>query len=393
MRLRTVLFVAVLAAVLLLLHGIPWWRLVLAPAWPTPVTVVGSVLALAALVGFPIVMGKGHGRAGRDGLAVLGDTWLGVVWQLFTISILGGIADLVLAVAGVHGPSRPRVVAAVCVAVTAASCGWSAFQARRIPRVRTVQVPLARLGAGLDGLRVVMITDTHFGPINRGRWSAGVVDRVNSLAADVLVHAGDLADGSIEKRRHQVEPLRGAAAALERVYVTGNHEYRSGAASWVAQMEELGWTALRNRHLVVEKGGSAMILAGIDDLTAAGSGVAGHGADLAAALSGADPDLPVVLLAHQPKQVRTAAAAGVDLQLSGHTHGGQIWPFHYLVRAEQGALAGLSWHRAAGASPLAGTPERRTALYTSRGTGFWGPPFRLFAPSEITLLVLRAVGA
>jgi predicted MPP superfamily phosphohydrolase len=121
-----------------------------------------------------------------------------------------------------------------------------------------------------------------------------------------------------------------------------------------------------------------LTVAGIDDLTARGSGVPGHGADLDAALADVDDRMPVVLLAHQPKAVRIAAARGVDLQISGHTHGGQMWPFHYLVKAEQGALAGLSQH------------GERTTLYTSRGSGFWGPPFRIFAPSEISLLVLRA---
>ena len=243
-----------------------------------------------------------------------------------------------------------------------------------MPRVRTVEIPVARLGAGLDGLRLVVIADTHFGPINRARWSAALVDRVNDLKPDLLAHAGDLVDGSIEKRSTQVAPLGNAEASLARVYITGNHEYMSGAAQWLTRMDELGWTVLHNRHLVIERGGDKLAVAGIDDLTAKGSGVPGHGADLAAALDGLDSDLPIVLLAHQPKSVRMSAPAGIDLQVSGHTHGGQLWPFHYLVRAEQGALAGLSRH------------GERTTLYTSRGSGFWGPPFRIFAPSEISLL-------
>ena len=135
---------------------------------------------------------------------------------------------------------------------------------------------------------------------------------------------------------------------------------------------------LHNRHVVLRRGAAALALAGVDDLTAAGSGQPGHGADLTAALAGLPAEVPVVLLAHQPKQVRAGVAAGVDLQLSGHTHGGQIWPFHLIVRIEQGALQGLS------------RPGGRTQLYTTRGAGFWGPPFRVFAPAEISLLVLRA---
>jgi predicted MPP superfamily phosphohydrolase len=134
---------------------------------------------------------------------------------------------------------------------------------------------------------------------------------------------------------------------------------------------------LHNRHLVVERGGDRLVVAGVDDATAMGSGLDGHGADLGAALASADPDLPVLLLAHQPKQVMAAVDAGVDLQISGHTHGGQIWPFNFLVRLDQPVVQGLSSH------------GERTQLYTSRGTGFWGPPLRVFAPSEITLLTLR----
>jgi hypothetical protein len=129
---------------------------------------------------------------------------------------------------------------------------------------------------------------------------------------------------------------------------------------------------------VVERGGDRMVIAGVDDYTAAGSGLVGHREDLGAALSGADPALPVLLLAHQPKQVGHAVEHGVDLQISGHTHGGQIWPFHLLVRTDQPVLQGLSRH------------GQRTQLYTSRGTGFWGPPMRVFAPSEITLITLRS---
>ncbi len=377
MRPRPGVFLPVLVAVLLLLHGLPWWRLVVAPQWSTAVTLAGTVFALVALVGFPLAMWKGHGRARRDGLAILGDSWLGVIWQLFVWTAIGQLLGLVLAIAGVDNPGRARWVAGAVLVWVMVLCAWGFWQARRVPSVRTTDIPIAGLGPGLDGLRIVVVADTHFGPINRARWSAALVRKVNSLKPDLLAHAGDLVDGSIDQRSAQVAPLATAEASLARVYITGNHEYMSGAADWVAHMKDLGWTVLHNQHLVIERGGSRLVVAGIDDLTAKGSGVPGHGADLAAALAGRDLDLPVVLLAHQPKSVRISAPVGVDLQISGHTHGGQLWPFHYLVRAEQGALAGVSYH------------GDRTTLYTSRGSGFWGPPFRIFAPSEISLLILR----
>jgi predicted MPP superfamily phosphohydrolase len=279
---------------------------------------------------------------------------------------------------GVDDPARSRIVALAVLVVATTLLVWGYAEAMRVPRVKHVDVVIDRLGRGLDGLRVVMITDTHYGPIDRSRWSAKTIDRVNELDADVLCHVGDIADGSAEVREPQSRPLEHARAGLARVYVTGNHEYIGEAQGWVDYMADIGWDTLHNRHIVVERNGDRLVIAGVDDATARGSGQAGHGANHEAALANADPDLPVLLLAHQPKQIGQAVAAGVDLQISGHTHGGQIWPFNFLVRLDQPVVHGLSRH------------GERTQLYTSRGTGFWGPPFRVFAPSEITVLTLRS---
>ncbi|MEU1150766.1 MULTISPECIES: metallophosphoesterase [unclassified Streptomyces] len=364
-----------------LLWTVPCWVLLYAGQhWPLPVTLVGTALFALGLIGMPLAMMRGHGRRQQDRAAIVGDILLGTSWVLFTWSVLLGVLPLVvLAVAGAgDGQNRSRIVTCAVLGVSAVLLAWGYAEAHRVPRVRNVDVHLPRLGAGLDGTRVVLITDTHYGPLDRARWSARVCERVNTLDADLVCHTGDIADGTAERRRAQAEPLGTVRATRARVYVTGNHEYYSQAQGWVDLMDELGWEPLRNRHLLLERGGDTLVVAGVDDVTAESSGLAGHRAHLAGALHGADPDLPVLLLAHQPKFIDRAAAGGVDLQLSGHTHGGQIWPFHHLVRIDQPALAGLSRHGA------------RTLLYTSRGTGFWGPPFRVFAPSEITLLVLRS---
>jgi predicted MPP superfamily phosphohydrolase len=326
------------------------------------------------------MMTFGHARH-RDWAAVTGDVLLGTVWILFVWSVFGQLLGLGLWAAGMSDPTRARVVAGVVAVTVVVLLAWGHFEAMRVPRVKDVEVGIARLGPGLDGLRVVMITDTHYGPINRARWSAAVIDRVNDLDADVVCHVGDVADGTVEVRLGQAAPLAEVRARLGRVYVTGNHEYFSEAQGWLDHFEDIGWDALHNRHIVVERGGDRLVVAGVDDRTARSSGVDGHGADLDAALAGADPALPVLLLAHQPKQIPAAVEAQVDLQISGHTHGGQIWPFNFLVRLDQPVVHGLSRHGA------------RTQLYTSRGTGFWGPPFRVFAPSEITVLTLRRSGA
>ncbi|WP_327691925.1 MULTISPECIES: metallophosphoesterase [unclassified Streptomyces] len=377
--LRLMRFLPLIAPVLL--WTVPCWLLLhTGQHWPLPVTLVGTALFALGLVGMPLAMVRGHGRRQQDWAAIIGDTLLGSIWVLFTWSVVFGVLlRLALTVTGGgDGQDRARIVTWAVLGTAAVLLTWGFAEARRVPRVRRLDVQLPRLGAGLDGTRVVLITDTHYGPLNRARWSARVCETVNTLKADLVCHTGDIADGTAERRRAQAAPLGTVQATRARVYVTGNHEYYSEAQGWVDLMDELGWEPLRNRHLLLERGGDTLVVAGVDDVTAESSGLAGHGAHLAGALHGADPDHPVLLLAHQPKFVDRAAAGGVDLQLSGHTHGGQIWPFHHLVRLDQPALAGLSHH---------GT---RTLLYTSRGTGFWGPPFRVFAPSEITLLVLRS---
>ena len=370
-----------IGTILLLLVGVPWLTL-LGPGthWPAWVTAIGSLALAAVFVGVPAGMYFGHGRRHIDGAAALGDTLLGVAWVLFTWSVLGQLARIGLVLGGVDDPARSRIVAVGVLAVSATLLAWGYVEAMRVPRVRRLDLTIPRLGPDLDGLRVALITDTHYGPIDRARWSAGVAERVNELDADIVGHVGDIADGVVAQREAQAAPLATIGARLARVYVTGNHEYFSEAQEWLDHMRDLGWDALHNRHIVVRRGADALVIAGVDDATARSSRLAGHGTDLAAALAGADPDLPVLLLAHQPKQVPDAVAAGVDLQVSGHTHGGQIWPFRYLVRLDQPVVHGLSRH------------GERTQLYTSRGTGFWGPPFRVFAPSEITLLTLRAGG-
>ncbi|MFG1924334.1 metallophosphoesterase [Cryptosporangium sp. NPDC048952] len=369
-------FLGVVVAISLLLFGVPWWTL-LGPSndWPLAVVLVGSLVLLAGFIGLPISMMRGHGRH-DDRAARIGDTLLGVVWVLFVWSVIGDVLRLVLWLGGVDHASR--ITAVFTLVVSVVLLVWGHYEAMRVSRVRELDVTLPRLGAGLDGTRVVLIADTHYGPIDRAEWSRKTAELVNTLDADVIAHAGDIADGTPDQREEQAAPLGTLNARLAKVYVTGNHEYFNEAQGWLDRMSALGWNSLHNRHVVVERGGDRLVVAGVDDVTAAGSGLAGHRTDLDGALAGADPELPVLLLAHQPKFIRRAAEAGIDLQVSGHTHGGQMWPFNFLVRLDQPVVRGLSRH------------GERTQLYTSGGTGFWGPPFRIFAPSEITVLTLRS---
>ncbi|MET0233478.1 MAG: metallophosphoesterase [Kibdelosporangium sp.] len=364
-----------LAVVLLIMFGVPWWTLLGSGAdWPTAVFVTGTVVFAGALVAFPVSMYLGHRSGGRDGAAKIGDTTLGVIWVTLVWSVIGQLLELALS--GVDDPLRSRISAGFVVIAAVGLLVWGHTEAMRTPRVKRVDVTVARLGKDLDGTRVAVISDTHYGPLDRARWSARLAAAVNDLSADIVCHAGDIADGTAERRKDQAAPLGTVQAGLAKVYITGNHEYFSDAQGWLDHMADLGWQPLHNKHVVVRRGAAQLVLAGVDDAIAKASGVEGHGADLDRALSGVDSELPVVLLAHQPKQI-TQAIDRVDLQISGHTHGGQIWPFHYLVKLDQPSVHGLTRHGG------------RTQLYTTRGSGFWGPPFRIFAPSEITLITLR----
>jgi len=221
-------------------------------------------------------------------------------------------------------------------------------------------------------LKIVQLTDIHVGPTIGRTFMDDLVRKTNALEPDVIAITGDLVDGSVAELAEHVAPLAGLRARHGVYFCTGNHEYYSGADDWIAHLGTLGIDVLRNEHRVIEHEGARLAIAGVHDWT---SGQFGHATDVSAALDGKDADVPVVLLAHQPKHIDEAADHGVALQLSGHTHGGQIFPFNYLVGLDQPYVKGLHDHRG-------------TQLYVSSGTGYWGPPMRLAVPAEITELTL-----
>jgi predicted MPP superfamily phosphohydrolase len=241
--------------------------------------------------------------------------------------------------------------------------------------VKEVAVRLAKLPAARHGTTIVQLTDLHVGPTIGRAFIEDIVRRTNDLRPDIIAITGDLVDGSVERLRHAVEPLRALKAPLGVYFVTGNHEYFSGADPWMDELRRLGIRVLRNERVTVGEGAAALDIAGIDDHSAGRLG--GAPSDLARALAGRDPARALILLAHQPKAVLEAGRLGVDLQLSGHTHGGQIWPFTYLVKLQQPYVAGLHQHG-------------DTQIYVSPGTGYWGPPMRLGTRAEITRLTLHA---
>jgi uncharacterized protein len=247
------------------------------------------------------------------------------------------------------------------------------------PEVSEVEVPIANLPPELEGFRIAQMTDIHVGPTIRGEYLKRCVDVCNALGADIIAVTGDLIDGYVERLRPDMVAL-GELSAPDGVYfVTGNHEYYWDGLAWCAEVTRLGLRVLTNEHVVIERGGAKLLLAGVPDISA-GQMVPEHRSDPAAARAGAPTCDVSVLLAHQPRSITAADAAGYDLQISGHTHGGQYFPMNLLVYLAQPYVKGLARH------------AERMWIYVSRGTGYWGPPTRVGSPSEITLLrLVRAV--
>jgi hypothetical protein len=379
---RLAVFLAVVLSLAVATHRYLWMRLVRDPAWTSPWRRVATVAIVVLAVSMPtgLALWRVVGANLARPLSYVGATWSGVlllfVFILVAADLLRATTWLARRIAGRPAPvdeGRRRLLARAFAAATGAGAtglsGVAFASAARPPEVVRIPIALAKLPPAFEGFRIVQLTDVHVGPILRREFLADLVTRTNALEPDVVAITGDLVDGSVDelRARHGV------------FFVTGNHEYYSGADAWLAHLPTLGVRPLRNERVELRRGFDVIDLAGIDDATAKGFGPP-HGADLDRALADRDRRRPVILLAHQPKQVFDAERLGVDLQLSGHTHGGQIAPFGLFVRLVQPVVAGLGRF-----GP--------TTLYVSRGAGTWGPPMRLAYPAEITVIELTRAPA
>ncbi len=375
-----------LQAISLLLHAFVGWRLVPALGSVPAGVALAVVLAVSALT---LPYGLGARRGGKGPRAAL-LSWVGLLGMgLFSSLLVLTVArDLFLLAGVVANAIRPGTIDLVSLIVSSARTAavaagvvtlWGFVIARRTARVVRVDVPVAGLPAGLEGFTIAQISDVHVGPTIKRPFVEAIVDTVNRLDVDLVAITGDLVDGSVDQLADDVAPLAGLRSKEGVFFVTGNHEYYSGADAWVRQLRRLGLRVLINEHVVVRRGDAQLVVAGVTDFGAVHFDRA-RASDPAAALAGSPAGALRLLLAHQPRSAAAAGAAGFDLQLSGHTHGGQFLPWNFLVRLQQPFTAGL--HR-----------WRRMWVYTSRGTGYWGPPKRFGAPSEITLLRLVALSA
>jgi hypothetical protein len=316
-------------------------------------------------------------------LGWIGYLAMGVFSSLFVLTVL---RDALLAGAGLINLASANTVAMPLLrelsvigvlAITAIASLIGVFNARRLAKIVEVNIPIANLPKALQGFSIVQISDIHVGPTIKRNYISAIVEAVNQLKPDVVAVTGDIVDGSVARLRKHVAPL-GQLSARHGVYaVTGNHEYYSGAEAWVAELRRLGLSVLMNENTVLDHGGAGILIGGVTDYSAHQFDPA-QKSDPKAAMAGAPQDIAVkVLLAHQPRTAPAAEAAGFDVQLSGHTHGGQFLPWKWFVPLQQPFTAGL--HRL-----------HNLWVYTSRGTGYWGPPIRFGAPSEITHLRLVA---
>jgi uncharacterized protein len=368
------------------------WRLIgparLGPPWSG----LAWALVVLGFLSMPVALGLGHLVKGSwtDVPQVVAFLMMGLLSFLFFLVLGRDLLWLLLRTVDLAVPllpsdpeNRRRILAFSGLAILVASFVLLLVGnagARREPRLERVSIVLPDLPPAFEGFHIAEIADVHLGPTVKGPFLRRVVERTNDLHPDVVAIVGDLVDGSVDRLAADAAPVADLRAPSGVFFVTGNHETYSGLAEWNAWLGEHGVTVLSNEHRVLERDDARIVLAGVPDFMGerfgpAQDGDAASGSDPLAALAGA-PLAPVrILLAHQPASARDAEKAGFDLMLCGHTHGGQFWPWTLLVRRVQLFERGLG-------------RLGHIQVYTSRGTGTWGPPLRLGSPSEITLITL-----
>ncbi|RBQ21204.1 metallophosphoesterase [Spongiactinospora rosea] len=403
-------FVVTGTVVAAVVHSYLWWRLVRGTTRPggrARRVLTWCLIVLGVLI--PLSMGLQRLIAG-SWLAWPGYMWIAIMFYLAVYLVLleipRAVAGLLLrrgtkAVAAAPAPAVPatvgapaapvappeppartdgmdrrlflgRTAAAVAGVGALATVGYGVRSALGDPVIERVAATLPKLDSRMDGLRFAVVSDIHIGPLTGRAHTERIVRMINEVEADVVAIVGDMVDGTVAELGSQARPLRSLESRYGAYFVTGNHEYYTpnGAAEWVEELRGLGVRPLQNERVEIAHGGAVLDLAGVNDL---GGAAQGQGPDFAAALGGRDTTRPAVLLAHQPRQLAEATRHGIDLQLSGHTHGGQMVPFNLVVPLQQPVVRGLA--------TVDGTP-----IYVTRGAGFWGPPVRVGAPPEITVL-------
>jgi predicted MPP superfamily phosphohydrolase len=379
---RFLLFFGVLTTLVLLVHSYLGWRFIHGAGLTGGAKVAAWVGVAAFACLLPLAFSARFWLKGTaaDVVSWVGYIAMGLFSFVFTITMARDVMWLLMSAASTLPPEPERRTALLHLtnlAVLGSSVGLTAFgvaSARRRAAIVDVEVPIAGLPAALHGFTIAQITDVHVGPTIKRGYVDAIVDGVNSIDADIVAVTGDVVDGTVAELGEHIAPFARLKGRHGVFFCTGNHEYYSGAEAWIDELTRLGLRVLQNEHVVVVKDGARVVVAGVHDYTA-GQVLPAHRCDPQAAVAGAPADAVRILLAHQPRSCTLTDGCGIHLQLSGHTHGGQFLPWNFFVRLQQPFTAGLDRFK-------------DMWVYTSRGTGYWGPPVRVGAPSEITRLRL-----
>jgi len=394
------MFFLVAFSLLSMFIGYVWWRLIL-PAGLSGVSYIMSIVIFSVILFLPFVSIFLR-LSGYQNKAVFALTWLtflllGFITMLFLFLVLRDVLLLVVILAVktiqilrlipasspvsqlLFDHSRRQFLIHSLNILLTSLCGfltlWGLIKACSAPKVEEVTIPINNLDETFDGFRIVQISDIHIGSTISRKQFQRIIDITQSLKGDLIALTGDLADGRVSTLVNHVAPLGTLHAPYGKFFVTGNHEYYSGVDSWVKHLRELGYDVLLNSHRQITKNGASIIIAGVTDYQG-GHFQKEHISSPSKAKAGADDSIPSILLAHQPLSIDAAAKAGFDLVLSGHTHGGQYFPWNYFVSIQQPYVQGLHKYD-------------NTYIYVNRGSAFWGPPLRGGVPAEITVLTLR----
>ena len=375
---RFVVTLSIGMSVLFGLHLYVYARLIAAPGWPSAVRAVALASLLVFLCNFLFVFFTRERhylpRALESFSTKAAYLWVGCLFLMalatFAVDVVGFLVNLFL-----DSPVSSRQKGWASLAASGAMIANGLREGIGPTRVRKVAVQIKRWPDNLAGFSIVQLSDVHIGPLLKRDWLTKVVNKVNALNADLIVITGDLVDGPYHRFSDEVAPLANLKATHGVYFVTGNHEFYSGVKDWLPKLSALGLRILEGEVVSIGDGDRSFDLFGMHDHTAPHFGKEYH-CDIQGVLGRRDKTRPLIALAHQPKSVFDLEGNDVDLQLSGHTHGGQMWPFTSLVILEQPYVHGLNQH------------DENMQVYVSRGTGFWGPPMRLLAPAEITEIVV-----
>ncbi len=373
------------------------WRMISPAAFPAPYKTIAWIVLFLLFLILPVsmfVLRRGNTFAG-DAWAWFAFVLMGFLSFLFTFLVLKdvlwllGLAGnkLIGVVRSMSGSGQASVASdtgrrlfltnalnLTVLALAGSFTIYGIFGARRRPSIVEVDIPIPNLPEGFNGFRIVQITDIHAGLTIKRDFIERIAGMVTELKPDLIAFTGDMVDGSVPHLQHDVAPLATLTAPFGKYFVTGNHEYYSGALPWIEEAKRLGFTVLLNEHHVIERGNGKLLLAGVTDLSG-GQHIPEHASSPEASVKHAPECDAKILLAHQPKSLFAALPHNFDLMISGHTHGGQFFPWNLAAAAGQPYIEGLHKHE-------------HMWVYVSRGTGYWGPPVRVAARSEITVLRL-----